>query len=889
MSRRIPLARPALAAVAVTLAVAGPAQAAPQWLASQALGLSDVNAPVLAMGAGGAVVGAYAPTTGDPQIAVTYKAPGAPAAIARPASGLASVGALRAAVDAAGDAVVVFTATDAAGADPTRAHVYALTRRAGATSWAGPIQVSPDGATGASPDVALDPAGNAVVVWAADSYQGAVNSRYLAANGTLEAVQSLANADASPMTGRPRVALDGQGRATVVAVFEGASTFVRAAQRAAGAQGAWTAAALLQTSEAAYPYPGDAGVAVNAAGDALVWWQLRSAGYAHVVRGAYHARSAAANAFGAVADIGADPYGINRTSVSVPAGGGALALVNGDSARLTRLFDPVTGTWSDAAGAGSWTSATTRSVPAFAFAPDGTAVAAWSQSPSGTAPAVVRVARRAPGGAWAELAPATSHTGSDTATDVTPLGVGIDDEGNVAAAWNRDAGTSRESHVGLYDAGAPAGSATVPSSADVGSAAGMTASFADRMSATAISWDFGDGTAAATGASVSHVYARPGSFTVKATATDAAGNATTVTRTLVANDVTAPETAIAGPSLTNRDPVPAVISGTDNVTAAADLTFACTLDGTPVSCVGGLSGIGEGAHTLTAAATDAAGNTDPTPASYAFTVDRTAPGLTFGAPGDVTEGSGSRVVLSGIGGRASGDGASVRWTVWAGEPGASAALQQGTAPVAGGGAWSVTLAELPAGSYSARAEQSDAAGNAASRVVRFRVLSAPAPEKPVADPPAPAPSGAGSPPAPPAAAPEDPPSQPTASIATLVAQSQSALTSLLSTQGTAALGKPLGVEVGVDQPGRMLGQLTLAGAGGRTAVASRRARVLSQGAMTFAAAGAGTLRLKPTRLGRALARRRKPLKVLVTLTFRPAAGGPASVRRTTMTIKRRKR
>jgi hypothetical protein len=99
-------------------------------------------------------------------------------------------------------------------------------------------------------------------------------------------------------------------------------------------------------------------------------------------------------------------------------------------------------------------------------------------------------------------------------------------------------------------------------------------------------------------------------------------------------DKTPPETRIAsGPSgfAASRDAVFA-FTGSDDVSAADKLTFACSLDGaaftactSPVS----YSGLSEGAHTFAVRAADEAGNVDPTPAAQTWTVDVTPPETTI--------------------------------------------------------------------------------------------------------------------------------------------------------------------------------------------------------------------------------------------------------------------
>jgi hypothetical protein len=111
-----------------------------------------------------------------------------------------------------------------------------------------------------------------------------------------------------------------------------------------------------------------------------------------------------------------------------------------------------------------------------------------------------------------------------------------------------------------------------------------------------------------------------------ADATDAAGNTSACSDVLeYVEDSTAPETTIvSGPA------EGAVIAETrpDFVFSSSEpgSTFACRLDDGPVrACDDGTfvpeADLSEGRHTLRVAATDRAGNTDPTPATRSFTVD----------------------------------------------------------------------------------------------------------------------------------------------------------------------------------------------------------------------------------------------------------------------------
>ncbi|MGH9188751.1 MAG: hypothetical protein ACRD0Q_01750, partial [Acidimicrobiales bacterium] len=95
-------------------------------------------------------------------------------------------------------------------------------------------------------------------------------------------------------------------------------------------------------------------------------------------------------------------------------------------------------------------------------------------------------------------------------------------------------------------------------------------------------------------------------------------------------DTTPPQTSIdSGPiSPTGTNTATFTFSGTDDVTPSGSLTFFCQLDGGLfLACASPkpYAGLGEGPHTFTVVARDAAGNFDPTPATFSWTVDTSAP------------------------------------------------------------------------------------------------------------------------------------------------------------------------------------------------------------------------------------------------------------------------
>ncbi|HEU5011794.1 MAG TPA: Ig-like domain-containing protein, partial [Roseiflexaceae bacterium] len=126
-----------------------------------------------------------------------------------------------------------------------------------------------------------------------------------------------------------------------------------------------------------------------------------------------------------------------------------------------------------------------------------------------------------------------------------------------------------------------------------------------------------------------------GAHTVKARATDAAGNTSVDSNTNTFTvDTVEPDTTFTStpPSATNN--TSANFQFTGNGTGSAIDHFECSLDGaTFATCANpqNLTGLAEGSHTFRVRAVDSAGNTETTPASYTWIVDLTAPDTTITA------------------------------------------------------------------------------------------------------------------------------------------------------------------------------------------------------------------------------------------------------------------
>ena len=119
-----------------------------------------------------------------------------------------------------------------------------------------------------------------------------------------------------------------------------------------------------------------------------------------------------------------------------------------------------------------------------------------------------------------------------------------------------------------------------------------------------------------------------GSHTVSVVATDAAGNVSAAaTRTWTVDSAVPDTTITAKPAaLTNASTASFSFTSTK-----AGSTFQCSRDGgTFAACTSGASfAVVAGAHTFAVRATDPSGNTDPSPATWSWTVDTTAPVVTI--------------------------------------------------------------------------------------------------------------------------------------------------------------------------------------------------------------------------------------------------------------------
>ena len=180
--------------------------------------------------------------------------------------------------------------------------------------------------------------------------------------------------------------------------------------------------------------------------------------------------------------------------------------------------------------------------------------------------------------------------------------------------------------------------------------------------------------------------------TVNGSCTDAAGNKGTGSATF-SYQTAPPDTSLTSTpgKLTNQSSAQFAFTSTKSGS-----TFQCSLDGAAASdCTSpqSYSGLADGQHTFSVAATDSTGNSDPTPATFSWTIDTVAPDTAFTAtPPDPNNTAASFSITTDAD-------ASLQCSL------DNAAFAACTSPV------SIGLSSLPDGSHTFRARGVDAAGN----------------------------------------------------------------------------------------------------------------------------------------------------------------------------------
>jgi hypothetical protein len=219
-----------------------------------------------------------------------------------------------------------------------------------------------------------------------------------------------------------------------------------------------------------------------------------------------------------------------------------------------------------------------------------------------------------------------------------------------------------------------------------------------------------------------------GTYTAVAEQQNTLGNAGTSSPTTFRVDTEAPSVTLTAPPqdalLAGGTPSFSGAAGTatgDSSTVTVKVYSGSSATGTPVQTrqatasggawsVAASPALADGTYTARAEQSDGAGNTGLS-GTRTFSVDTAAPGVTLDTPVDGSTGPDTTPTLSGAAGTAPGDSNTVTVKVYAGTSATGSPLQTQNVTQSGG-SWSVPASPaLSDGTYTARAEQSDATGN----------------------------------------------------------------------------------------------------------------------------------------------------------------------------------
>ncbi len=365
------------------------------------------------------------------------------------------------AVNSAGEAVLVWVRVH------LTEHAVEAAVRAPGDSWQKPETLSETPEDQHPAEVGIDAAGNATAVWE-DKGTGEVliTGATRPAGGKWQMPVAISKAGAN--ANEPRVAVDSAGNAVAVwERFEG-EEFVEASMKPAGSA-AWGKSVALTEPETGKGEPAGQQVAIDEHGEAVAVWS-RTNGTHNFVE----------------ASVGRASSSAWQRPVTVSGPGGNV-----------------------------------EEAPAIGVNGQGAAVASWERL-NGGSEVIEAASGLAASGSW-QLPVQLSESGQE-AGDAQ---VALDSQGNAAAAWRRfDGKTSYIAEAAGLDAAGPRLNAlAIPPLGAVGQALAFSVAPLDVWSqVVSTGWSFGDGTSAA-GASVTHVYASPGPTTATVTSTDGVGNA----------------------------------------------------------------------------------------------------------------------------------------------------------------------------------------------------------------------------------------------------------------------------------------------------------------------------------------------------------------------------
>ena len=312
-----------------------------------------------------------------------------------------------------------------------------------ALGWGAPVTLSVNDSGGFAPQIAVDANGNAVAAWvqraSVFSAWQLFSMRFVAANESWEPARRIdSDAIGQPAGINPRVAINPAGEAFVLWAAPGSTlgSIALWATRMA-ATGVWGGALLVDEGPAVIP---EQGLAVDANGNAMaVWKKMDNPRVPSIWSSRFDAVSGSWGSAVAVETSNLD----RATSPQVAFDGSGQAVAvwvqyDGTLDHILSNRHTVAGGWGTPQSIAS--GAFNRLVePSLAVNSGGTAVVAWRQAISYVAASI-----QAPGTAWRtpQLAPSTGSDGLTYSVSFPTVSAALDDNGNATIVWQGDRGAS---------------------------------------------------------------------------------------------------------------------------------------------------------------------------------------------------------------------------------------------------------------------------------------------------------------------------------------------------------------------------------------------------------------------------------------------------------------
>jgi hypothetical protein len=516
-----------LLAVLATLLIASPAAAAPTWLAPQNFETGLAAQPTgadMAVTRNGTAIAAWVARVGAADLArARVRLPGrgfGPVITLTPQDGRDASN-IRVATDAQGNATLAWEEENG----PGGAHLIRATRvPAGSVTAETAQTVSLPGATSRLPALAVGPSGVAVIAYTEGLFNTAQVLRAVIRNGpagsfgTTKTVSDIFETDfADPVVG---VADNGSAVIAWQRTVAAMPSVIEANERAPN--GEFKEANQVTGISNSFFASTDPALAIAPNGTTVVLW---TQGTPAVI--GYNERTPAGTWLSDSRIASKTGQGGVAPAVAMDGAGNAIAAwiaSAGSSNFIQAAIRPAGGTFSNhrdltSTNGGNLEVAVNRR---------GDSVITFSGSMGELVGSVVRPS----GGDFSGVIPAERQATITTA--LANHGLGIDDQGNASGIWLRNINPGDTYHVAAasLDAAAPTLNASVPPGGTAGTAIPMAAAAADRLTPVQLTWAFGDG-GIAFGGAVSHAFGSAGAFTVRVTATDGVGNATTAARPLL--------------------------------------------------------------------------------------------------------------------------------------------------------------------------------------------------------------------------------------------------------------------------------------------------------------------------------------------------------------------